>query len=144
MSFQENLHNSARAAAEAASQATESAARQAQEGVDAGAEAYAQMKDEGGSQVSAAVTQAIDAMRRVVDELSRLAAVDPSETVAALKGGAKAASAQAQDLAQGARGLSQARIEDLGDAVRRNPLAWLAAALGLGLIVGMWNRGGRS
>ena len=107
-------------------------------------------EDAAALQVGAAVAQAIDAMRKVADELTRLASqADRSATVAALKDAGKAASdqasAMAQDFAHDARDLGEAKLQDFTAAVRRNPLAWLAAALGLGLIVGLWkNGGGRS
>ena len=47
---------------------------------------------ETGLDVGALVANAVDAMRKVVDEMTRLAQADPSETVAALKDAGKAAS----------------------------------------------------
>jgi hypothetical protein len=69
---------------------------------------------------------------------SRASTIDPAEAVAALKNVSKAASDNLGDFAQGAGEAGRAQLDDLGRAVRRNPLAWLAAALGLGLIFGLW------
>lgn len=92
---------------------------------------------------AALAAQAVEAIRKVTEELSRLLGAE-GEIASSLKNAGKAASENIGGFAQDAQELGRARLDDLGDAVRRNPLAWLAAAAGVGLILGLWNgRGGR-
>jgi hypothetical protein len=92
---------------------------------------------EAASDVSVLVAQAVEAMRRVVEDLSRLVA-DPSAKVAAIKDAGKAASENLGEFAQDASALGRSGLDEVSAAVRRNPLTWLAVAAGVGLIVGLW------
>jgi ElaB/YqjD/DUF883 family membrane-anchored ribosome-binding protein len=85
------------------------------------------------------VAQAVAALQALAAELSsRTGAIDPAEAVAAIKGAGKAATDNLGALAQGAGEAGKAQLDDLGVAVRRNPLTWLAVAAGIGLIFGLW------
>lgn len=112
------------------------------------------------------VADALRAVQKAMEDLAVLLGADSAATLDALKHAGRAAadnlagfaegardmgrSAQdlgrsAQDLGRSAQDLGRDKLDDLGAAVRRNPLAWLAAAAGVGLVVGLWrNRGGRS
>lgn len=82
--------------------------------------------------VNALAAEAVKAMLKAVDELSNLL-------------GAEGAAARLGDMTEEARNISRAGLDDLTAVVRKNPLAWLAAAAGLGLVVGLWrNRDKRS
>jgi ElaB/YqjD/DUF883 family membrane-anchored ribosome-binding protein len=85
------------------------------------------------------LAQAVEAINKVVDDVSRLLKTDPADTVAAIKGAGKAASDNIGTFAHDASDMSRARMDELGAAVRRNPLTWLAVAAGVGLIIGLWN-----
>jgi ElaB/YqjD/DUF883 family membrane-anchored ribosome-binding protein len=89
--------------------------------------------------VSVLLAQAVEAINKVVDDVSRLLKTDPADTVAAIKDAGKAASENIGSFAHDAGDMGRARIDDLGAAVRRNPFTWLAVAAGVGLIVGLWN-----
>ena len=94
--------------------------------------------------VNALAAQAMDAMRKAVDEMTELLRANAPGAVSALKEAGKAAGDNIGDLAHNAGDIGRDRLDDLSAAVRRNPLSWLAAAAGLGLIFGLWNnRGGR-
>jgi ElaB/YqjD/DUF883 family membrane-anchored ribosome-binding protein len=94
--------------------------------------------------VNALAAQAMDAMRKAVDEMTELLRANAPGAVSALKEAGKAAGDNIGDLAHNASDMGRDRLDDLSAAVRRNPLSWLAAAAGLGLIFGLWNnRGGR-
>ena len=85
------------------------------------------------------VAQAVTALQALAAELSsRASTMDPAETVAALRQAGKAASENLGVFAQGAGEAGRERLDDLGVAVKRNPLTWLAVAAGLGLIFGLW------
>jgi ElaB/YqjD/DUF883 family membrane-anchored ribosome-binding protein len=90
-------------------------------------------------EVKLLLAQAVEAINKVVDDVSRLLKSDPADTVAAIKDAGKAASDNIGAFAQDAGDMGRARIDDLGVAVRRNPLTWLAVAAGVGLIIGLWN-----
>ena len=85
------------------------------------------------------LAQAVEAINKVVDDVSRLLKTDPADTVAAIKDAGKAASDNIGTFAHDASDMGRAKIDDLGAAVRRNPLTWLAVAAGVGLIIGLWN-----
>jgi ElaB/YqjD/DUF883 family membrane-anchored ribosome-binding protein len=89
--------------------------------------------------VNALLAQAVEAINKIVDDVSRLLKTDPADTVAAIKDAGKAASDNIGAFAHDAGDMGRARIDDLGSAVKRNPLTWLAVAAGLGLIIGLWN-----
>ncbi len=91
-----------------------------------------------GDQVGAMVTQAIEAMRRAVEELSDVLGDNAVNASAALKEAGKAATDNISDLADGARDLGRGKLSDFTTAVKKNPLAWVAAAAGVGLIIGLW------
>jgi ElaB/YqjD/DUF883 family membrane-anchored ribosome-binding protein len=91
------------------------------------------------SDVNALVAQAVEAIHRVVEDLSRLAA-DPSAKVAALKDAGKATAENLGEFAHDASKLGRSGLDEVSAAVRRNPLTWLAVAAGVGLIVGLWQR----
>jgi ElaB/YqjD/DUF883 family membrane-anchored ribosome-binding protein len=85
------------------------------------------------------VAQAVTALQALAAELSsRASNIDPAETVAALRDAGKAASDNIGVFAQGAGEAGRAQLDELGVAVRRNPLTWLAVAAGVGLIFGLW------
>jgi ElaB/YqjD/DUF883 family membrane-anchored ribosome-binding protein len=91
-----------------------------------------------------AAVQAVETMRKLAEELTRLLKGENGDLAASLKQAGQAASENIGGLAHDAEVLGRAGLDDLGAAVRRNPLAWLAAAAGVGLILGLWNgRGGR-
>ena len=85
------------------------------------------------------LAQAVEAINKVVDDVSRLLKADPADTVAAIKDAGRAASDNIGAFAHDASDMGRAKVDDLGAAVRRNPLTWLAVAAGVGLIVGLWN-----
>jgi hypothetical protein len=88
--------------------------------------------------------QAMEAIHQAIDELASLLRAHAPDAVSALKQAGQAAGDNIGDMAGDARDLGRAKLDDLGAAVRRNPLSWLALAAGLGLVVGLWNgRGGR-
>ncbi len=100
--------------------------------------------DPAAADVTVLVAQAMESVRKAVDELTALFRAHAPDAVAALKDAGKAAGDNIGDIAEDARDLGRARLDDLGAAVQRNPLSWLALAAGVGLIVGLWNgRGGR-
>ncbi len=108
-----------------------------------------QAAEAGGADLNTLAAQAVDAMRKAVDEMTELLRANAPGAVSALKEAGKAAGDNiggvAGDLAHNARDIGRDRLDELSAAVRRNPLSWLAAAAGLGLIFGLWNnRGGRS
>ncbi|MGP0105011.1 hypothetical protein [Rhodoblastus sp.] len=84
------------------------------------------------------VAQALNAVHKAMEELAGLLGADPEAAAKALKEAGQAASDNLAELASGARDIGQVGLADLSDSVRRNPLPWLAGALGLGLIVGLW------
>ncbi|WP_294537572.1 hypothetical protein [uncultured Rhodoblastus sp.] len=98
---------------------------------------------------NALASNAVDAVRKAVEELTELLRGHGPEAASALKEAGKAAGEHIDDLAHDlkdeAGAFSRARLEELSAAVRKNPLAALSIAVGVGLIVGLWNnRGGRS
>jgi ElaB/YqjD/DUF883 family membrane-anchored ribosome-binding protein len=94
--------------------------------------------DATGDQVSAMVTQAVESMRRAVEELSDILGDNASTASAALKEAGKTATDNLSEIADGARVLGRGKLGDLQSAVKNNPLAWVAAAAGVGLIIGLW------
>jgi ElaB/YqjD/DUF883 family membrane-anchored ribosome-binding protein len=98
--------------------------------------------------VDSLASHAVDAVQKAVEELTALLRSHAPEAASALKEASKAAGENIGDLAHelkdDAREIGRARLDDLSAAVRRNPLASLAIAAGVGLIFGLWNnRGGR-
>jgi ElaB/YqjD/DUF883 family membrane-anchored ribosome-binding protein len=91
-----------------------------------------------GDQVGAIVTQAVEAMRRAVEELSEILGDNATNAGAALKEAGNAASDNLSDMADGARDMGRVKLGYLTSAVKKNPLAWVAAAAGVGLIIGLW------
>lgn len=97
------------------------------------------------SALSPAVADSLQAVQKALEELATLLGADSAATLDVLKQAGQAASENLAGMAEGAREMSRAKVDDFEAAVRRHPLAWLAAAVGLGLIVGLWrNRGPRS
>lgn len=95
--------------------------------------------------LSASVTEALNATQKAVEQLAALLGTDPAAAVEAMKQAGQAASDRVAGVADDARRIGRAKADDLGAAVRLNPLAWLAAAFGLGLIFGLWRQwNGRS
>jgi hypothetical protein len=91
------------------------------------------------------VVEALASVQKAVEELAALLGVDSTATIEALKKAGQTASDNLAGLAHGAKDIGDAKLDDLSAAVRRNPLAWLGAAVGLGLIVGLWRgRDGRT
>ncbi len=108
-----------------------------------------QAADTAATDVAALAAQAMDAMRKAVDDMTELLRANAPGAVSALKEAGKAAGnnigGMAGDLAHNASDIGRDRLDELCAAVRRNPISWLAAAAGLGLILGLWNnRGGRT
>ena len=94
--------------------------------------------------VKALAAQAMEAMHKAVDELTAVLRAHTPDAVSAMKQAGQTAGENIGDMAGDARDLGRAKLDDLGAAVRRNPLGWLALAAGAGLIVGLWNgRGAR-
>ncbi len=77
------------------------------------------------AEINALVAEAVKAMHKAVGDLSILL-------------GPEGAAGKIGDLTAGARDIGGAGLDDLSAVVRKNPLAWLAAALGLGLVLGLW------
>lgn len=73
-----------------------------------------------------ALAEAARAARHALDELAKALGADPQQAFAALERAGREA---------GAGG-----VEKFSDSVRRHPLAWIAGALGLGLILGLWRK----
>jgi hypothetical protein len=92
---------------------------------------------------ASSVTQALNAVQKAMEELAALLGGNPAEAVKALREAGRAATDNLAGLAGDARDIGEAGLDELSDSVRRNPLPWLAAALGLGLIVGLWRNRGR-
>ena len=65
------------------------------------------------------LAQAVEAINKVVEDVSRLLKTDPADTVAAIKDAGKAASDNIGTFAHDASDMGRARIDDLGAAVRR-------------------------
>ena len=94
---------------------------------------------------ASSVAQALGAVQRAMEELASLLGADPEAAARALKEAGRAASDNLAELAGEARDIGEAGLAEISQLVRRNPLPWLAAALGLGLIVGLWrNRAPRT
>ncbi|HUO53990.1 MAG TPA: hypothetical protein VMU18_04585 [Rhodoblastus sp.] len=94
---------------------------------------------------SPAVAQAMHAVQKAMEDLAALLGADSTATLDALKQAGQAASDNLVGIADDARDIGRAGLDELSASVRRNPLAWLAGAVGLGLIVGLWrNRAERS
>lgn len=93
------------------------------------------------SALSPSVAEALQAAQKAMEDLAALLGTDSAAAVDALKQAGRAASDRVAGIADDARDLGRAGLEDLSAAVRRNPLAWLAAATALGLIVGLWRNG---
>ena len=94
---------------------------------------------------ASSVAQALGAVQRAMEELASLLGADPEAAAKALKEAGRAASDNLAEFAGDARDIGRAGLDELSDSVRRNHLPWLAAALGLGLIVGLWrNRAPRA
>ncbi|WP_298423535.1 hypothetical protein [Rhodoblastus sp.] len=91
------------------------------------------------------ITQALAAVQKAMEELAAVLGADSTATISALKQAGQAASENLAGLTDDARDLGRAGLDEISESVRRNPLAWLAAAVGLGLVIGLWrNRGSRS
>jgi type VI protein secretion system component VasK len=94
---------------------------------------------------ASSVAQALGAVQKAMEELASLLGADPEAAAKALKEAGRAAADNLAELASDARDIGQGGVDELSDSVRRHPLPWLAAALGLGLIVGLWrNRANRT
>jgi uncharacterized protein YbjQ (UPF0145 family) len=83
---------------------------------------------------SPAVTHAIQAVQKAMEELAALLGAESSATMDVLMQAKQAASENLAD----AREMGRVGVAELSESVRRNPLAWLAGAVGVGLIVGLW------
>jgi archaellum component FlaC len=68
--------------------------------------------------VNALALETVEALRKAVDELTVIASANAADT----------------------RDYGQAKLDDFSAAVRRNPLGYLAAGVGLGLVVGLWRQ----
>ncbi len=68
--------------------------------------------------VNALAAEAIDAMRKSVDELKAIVAANASNS----------------------RDLGYAKLQDLKVAIRRDPLSALLLSFGFGLILGLWRQ----
>jgi ElaB/YqjD/DUF883 family membrane-anchored ribosome-binding protein len=68
--------------------------------------------------VNAFALETVEALRKALDELTKIASANASAT----------------------RDLGYAKLEDLSAAVRRNPITYLAAGVGAGLIAGLWRQ----
>jgi ElaB/YqjD/DUF883 family membrane-anchored ribosome-binding protein len=102
----------------------------------------------GAESADASTSQAMDAVHKAIDDLTGLLRGHAPDAVSALKDAGKAAGENigdlARDLSGDARDIGRARLDELAVAVRRNPVASVAIAAGVGLIIGLWNnRGGR-
>jgi ElaB/YqjD/DUF883 family membrane-anchored ribosome-binding protein len=89
---------------------------------------------QGEAAASAAVTHAMQTVQKAMEELAALLGEESTATMDALKQAKQAASENLAD----AREMGRAGVAELSESVRRNPLAWLAGAVGVGLIVGLW------
>ena len=90
------------------------------------------------------VASALQAVQKAMENLAGILGVDSAAALDALKQAGQSASDNLTAAAGEARERGQETLDEFSAAVRRNPLAWLAAALGLGLIVGLWrDSGGR-
>lgn len=91
----------------------------------------------------APVAEALHAVQTAMEDLAGLLGVDSAATLDAFRQARHAASENLAGVANDAQDIGREKLEDLSAAVRRNPLAWLAAAAGIGLIVGLWRNGDR-
>jgi ElaB/YqjD/DUF883 family membrane-anchored ribosome-binding protein len=87
--------------------------------------------------------QALEALYRTAEELTALLKANGAGAVAAVKQAGQSASSNVNDLAGNARDLGRDKLDDLSEAVRRNPLTSLALAVGAGMIFGMTRRNPR-
>lgn len=93
---------------------------------------------------SGEVATALHAVQKAMENLAGLLGVDSGAALDALKQAGQSASDNLSAAAGEARERGRETLDDLSAAIRRNPLLWLAAAAGLGLIVGLWrDAGGR-
>jgi hypothetical protein len=70
------------------------------------------------SDVNALAFETVEALRKAVEELTAIVGANAIAT----------------------RDIGQAKLEDLSAAIRRNPLTYLAAGVGAGLVVGLWRQ----
>lgn len=68
--------------------------------------------------VNALALESVEALRKAVDELTTIARANAVDT----------------------RDYSQAKLEEFSAAIRRNPLGYFAAGVGLGMVVGLWRQ----
>ncbi len=68
--------------------------------------------------VNALALETVEALRKAVEELTTIIGVNAATT----------------------RDIGQAKLEDLSAAIRRNPLSYLAAGVGAGLVIGLWRQ----
>ena len=78
-----------------------------------------------------------DKARDVRDDINAMAV----ENLDSLRKAVDALSTQLRANASDAREAGFARLDELADQVRRNPLASIALAAGAGLLIGLWRRG---
>ncbi|HUO55648.1 MAG TPA: hypothetical protein VMU18_12945 [Rhodoblastus sp.] len=94
--------------------------------------------------LTSSVVEALQGAQKAFSDLAALLEVDSSAALDALREASHAASDKVAGFAGDARDMSRVKLDDLSAAVRKNPLLWLAGAVGLGLVVGLWrNRDSR-
>ena len=103
------------------------------------------------SEASPPVAEALHAVQKAMEDLAALLGADSTATLDAIRHAGRAASDNLAGFADDAREAGRAaqdrgreKLDDLSAAVRRNPLGWLAAAAGAGLVVGLWRNRRRS
>jgi hypothetical protein len=102
------------------------------------------LKDSGAT-LSSPVIEALQSAQKAFADLAALLETDSAAALDTLKEASHAASDKVAGIAGDARDMSRLKLDELSAAVRRNPLLWLAGAMGLGLIMGLWrNRNGRT
>jgi hypothetical protein len=88
------------------------------------------------SEASPPVAEALHAVQKAMEDLAALLGADSTATLGAIR--------QAGEAGRAAQDLGREKLDDLSAAVRRNPLGWLAAAAGAGLVLGLWRNRRRS
>ena len=126
MSNQDTANKNAANAQSAAQDVKDDATRAGKSVVDAGKAQYAAAKDKLGDGVDAAKSYASDIASQAQDKLHD---------------GVDVAKGYAYDAAYAARDKATDTLDTLEDRIRENPLAALAVAAGVGVVVGMWLRG---
>ncbi|HEX8340029.1 MAG TPA: hypothetical protein VF624_03895 [Tepidisphaeraceae bacterium] len=126
MSNQDTANQNASDAAAAAGDVKNDATRAARSAVEAGKAQYEVAREKLGQGVEQARTYATDVAGQAREKLTE---------------GVESARGYAQDAAYAARDKASDTLDNLESQIRQNPIAALAIAAGVGVVVGIWIRG---